>query len=97
MVRWMLWCTDLHGGSEMNGVALVVAWCCTYLRGGGAMDDVVHCRYFPNVAVRDEHFKTKKHRRRVKQMMGPAPHTQLDAELAAGMGMPDNGPKLMAM
>ncbi|KAL4191130.1 hypothetical protein AMTRI_Chr07g79150 [Amborella trichopoda] len=33
----------------------------------------------------------------VKQMMGPAPHTQLDAELAAGMGMPDNGPKLMSM
>ncbi|CAA2978357.1 zinc finger 593 [Olea europaea subsp. europaea] len=58
----------------------------------------LHCdRYFANVAVRDEHFKTKKHRRRVKQMMGPAPHTQLDAELAAGMGMPDNGPKLMSM
>lgn len=33
----------------------------------------------------------------MKQMMGPAPHTQLDAELAAGMGMPDNGPKLMSM
>lgn len=33
----------------------------------------------------------------VKQMMGPAPHTQLDADLAAGMGMPDNGPKLMSM
>ncbi|KAF2289898.1 hypothetical protein GH714_039054 [Hevea brasiliensis] len=33
----------------------------------------------------------------VKQMMGPAPHTQLDAELAAGMGMPDNGPTLMSM
>jgi len=29
-------------------------------------------------------------------MMGPAPHTQLDAELAAGMGKPDNGPKLMS-
>lgn len=28
-------------------------------------------------------------------MMGPKPHTQLDADLAAGMGMPDNGPKLM--
>ena len=27
-------------------------------------------------------------------MMGPAPHTQLDADLASGMGMPDNGPKL---
>ncbi|XP_031104004.1 zinc finger protein 593 [Ipomoea triloba] len=58
----------------------------------------LHCdRYFANVTVRDEHFKTKKHRRRVKLMMGPAPHTQLDAELAAGMGMPDNGPKLMLM
>ncbi|KAG6433997.1 hypothetical protein SASPL_105616 [Salvia splendens] len=33
----------------------------------------------------------------VKIMLGPAPHTQLDADLAAGMGKPDNGPKLMAM
>lgn len=33
----------------------------------------------------------------VKEMMGPKPHTQLDADLAAGMGMPDNGPKLMSM
>ncbi|XP_054801698.1 uncharacterized protein LOC129305715 [Prosopis cineraria] len=58
----------------------------------------LHCdRYFSNVAVRDEHFRTKRHKKRVKQMMGPAPHTQLDAELAAGMGIPDNGPKLMFM
>ncbi|KAI4310419.1 hypothetical protein MLD38_035399 [Melastoma candidum] len=58
----------------------------------------LHCdRYFSNVSVRDEHFKTKRHKKRVKLMMGPAPHTQLDAELAAGMGMPDNGPKLMSM
>ncbi|KAI5665260.1 hypothetical protein M9H77_24583 [Catharanthus roseus] len=96
----------------------------------------LHCdRYFANVAVRDEHFKTKKHRKRhvngalvrmdqqlqacyligssysdctsqvaitsayggVKIMNGPAPHTQLDADLAAGMGMPDNGPKLMSI
>ncbi|KAL6534147.1 hypothetical protein OROHE_013072 [Orobanche hederae] len=54
-------------------------------------------RYFANATVRDEHFKTKRHRKRMKLMMGPAPHTQLDAELAAGMGMPDNGPKLMSM
>ncbi|KAK4799364.1 hypothetical protein SAY86_024729 [Trapa natans] len=58
----------------------------------------LHCdRYFSNVAVRDEHFKTKRHKKRVKQMMGPTPHTQVDADLAAGMGMPDNGPKLMLM
>lgn len=58
----------------------------------------VHCdRYFANTSVRDEHFKTKRHRKRLKLMAGPAPHTQLDADLAAGMGMPDNGPKLMSM
>ncbi|KAK4386379.1 Zinc finger protein [Sesamum angolense] len=81
----------------------------------------LHCdRYFASVAVRDEHFKTKRHRKRVTWILanslllsslgnksflgqdgfeandGPAPHTQLDAELAAGMGMPDNGPKLMS-
>ncbi|XP_077225956.1 zinc finger (C2H2 type) family protein [Tasmannia lanceolata] len=57
----------------------------------------LHCdRYFANVSVRDDHFRSKKHKKRVKQMMGPAPHNQLDAELAAGMGMPDNGPKLMS-
>lgn len=33
----------------------------------------------------------------LKIMAGPAPHTQLDADLAAGMGMPDNGPKLMSL
>ncbi|MBA0551428.1 hypothetical protein Golob_022312 [Gossypium lobatum] len=58
----------------------------------------LHCdRYFANPTVRDEHFKTKRHKKRLKQMSGPAPHTQLDAELAAGMGMPDNGPTLMSM
>lgn len=29
--------------------------------------------------------------------MTVAPHTQVDADLSAGMGMPDNGPKLMSM
>lgn len=31
---------------------------------------------------------------RVKMMEGPAPHNQVDAEVAAGMGTPDNGPRL---
>ncbi|KAF6140220.1 hypothetical protein GIB67_000268 [Kingdonia uniflora] len=58
----------------------------------------IHCdRYFANVTVRDDHFRTKKHKKRLKIMAGPSPHRQLDADLAAGMGMPDNGPKLMSM
>ncbi|KAL3569522.1 hypothetical protein D5086_029412 [Populus alba] len=55
-------------------------------------------RYFAKCECEeDEHFKTKRHKKRMlKQMMGPAPHTQLDADLAAGMGAPDNGLKLMS-
>jgi len=58
----------------------------------------LHCdRYFASESVKDEHYRSKRHKKRVKVMSGPAPHTQLDAELAAGMGMPDNGLKLMSM
>lgn len=32
--------------------------------------------------------------RRVKDLMGPRPHSNRDAELAGNMGAPDNGPKL---
>ncbi|KAK8964214.1 hypothetical protein KSP40_PGU003431 [Platanthera guangdongensis] len=57
-----------------------------------------HCdRYFADEEVRGEHCRSKRHKKRVKEMNGPSPHRQLDAELAAGMGMPDNGPILMTM
>jgi hypothetical protein len=35
-------------------------------------------------------------RRRVKELMGPKPHNQGDAEWAAGMGAPDNGQRQAA-
>jgi bud site selection protein 20 len=55
----------------------------------------LHCdRYFNNASVRDDHYKTKKHKKRVKMMDGAAPHNQIDAEVAAGMDRPDNGPRL---
>ncbi|KAK9727115.1 hypothetical protein RND81_05G258900 [Saponaria officinalis] len=58
----------------------------------------LHCdRYFSTLTVRDDHFKTKRHKKRLKQMSSDvAPHCQIDADLAAGMGLPDNGPKLMS-
>ncbi|KAG8087602.1 hypothetical protein GUJ93_ZPchr0010g7443 [Zizania palustris] len=58
----------------------------------------LHCdRYFASESVKEEHYRSKRHKKRIKQMSGPAPHTQLDADIAAGMGMPDNGLKLMSM
>ncbi|XP_078148132.1 zinc finger (C2H2 type) family protein isoform X1 [Carex rostrata] len=58
----------------------------------------LHCdRHFYSDDVRQEHYKSKLHKKKVKKMNGPAPHTQVDADMAAGMGRPDNGPKLMSM
>lgn len=55
----------------------------------------LHCdRYFASSVVRDDHYKTKRHKKRIKMLQGDAPHSQLDAEIAAGMGKPDNGPTL---
>lgn len=31
---------------------------------------------------------------RIKELIGPKPHNNLDAEVAGNMGAPDNGPKL---
>eukprot|EP00250_Pteridium_aquilinum_P006626 c16504_g1_i1 orf=252-620(+) len=57
----------------------------------------LHCdRYFASSAVRDDHFKTKRHKKRTKMLNEDAPHSQLDADIAAGMGKPDNGPSLRA-
>ncbi|GBG71012.1 hypothetical protein CBR_g8310 [Chara braunii] len=51
-------------------------------------------RYFGSAAIREEHYKSKPHKKRAKVMKGPAPHTQADADWAGGMGAPDNGPRL---
>eukprot|EP00243_Klebsormidium_subtile_P004558 TRINITY_DN18624_c0_g1_i1.p1 TRINITY_DN18624_c0_g1~~TRINITY_DN18624_c0_g1_i1.p1 ORF type:complete len:138 (+),score=10.71 TRINITY_DN18624_c0_g1_i1:271-684(+) len=55
----------------------------------------VHCdRHFSSADVREKHNETRPHKRRVKLLAKEAPHTQLDADLASGMGKPDNGPRL---
>ncbi|CAI5476387.1 unnamed protein product, partial [Closterium sp. Yama58-4] len=52
-------------------------------------------RYFASAAIQAEHNKSKFHRRRTKEFAkGVKPHCQEDAELAAGMGKTDNGPRL---
>lgn len=52
-------------------------------------------RYFQNAISLSDHEATKPHKRRVKMLMTTAkPHNQRDAEAAAGIGAPDNGPKL---
>ena len=52
-------------------------------------------RYFANPGALAAHEKTKPHRRRAKLLAASArPHNQVDAEVASGMGRPDNGPRL---
>ena len=62
--------------------------------GEGKFYCVACSRYFVDAANLERHESTKPHRKRVKQIMGDRPHNQGDAEAAAGMGKPDNGPKL---
>ncbi|AWP16414.1 Zinc finger protein 593 [Scophthalmus maximus] len=53
---------------------------------GGAQNYCLHCaRYFVDLRSLKEHFKTKVHKRRLKQLR-EEPYTQAEADRAAGMG-----------
>uniref|UniRef100_A0A8C6SBA7 Zinc finger protein 593 n=1 Tax=Neogobius melanostomus TaxID=47308 RepID=A0A8C6SBA7_9GOBI len=53
---------------------------------GCAQHYCLHCaRYFVDLRSMKEHFKTKIHKRRLKQL-SEEPYTQAEAERAAGMG-----------
>ncbi|KAK9828307.1 hypothetical protein WJX74_008194 [Apatococcus lobatus] len=51
-------------------------------------------RFFVSEHAQSAHDRTKSHKNRIKELMGPKPHDNLDAEVAGNMGRPDNGPKL---
>ncbi|KAM3934881.1 zinc finger protein 593 [Leptodactylus fuscus] len=57
-----------------------------YSLPGNAQHYCIHCaRYFTDLKTLKEHFKTKVHKRRLKQLKDE-PYTQEEAERAAGMG-----------
>ncbi|XP_073522730.1 zinc finger protein 593 [Phyllobates terribilis] len=57
-----------------------------YSLPGNAQHYCIHCaRYFVDLKTLKEHFKTKVHKRRLKQLK-EEPYTQEEAERAAGMG-----------
>eukprot|EP00887_Chlorella_sp_A99_P007221 scaffold2.g7221.t1 len=60
--------------------------------GHGRHFCVTCSRYFVTAAAQTAHERTKEHKRRIKELMGARPHNQADADWAAGMGAPDNGP-----
>ena len=70
------------------------------LPGSGQYYCVCCARYFTDETSLSGHRKTKAHKKRLKELGtkdSVRPHTQLDAELAAGMGKPDNGKRLRTM
>mmetsp|Transcript_21840 Transcript_21840/g.41660 ORF Transcript_21840/g.41660 Transcript_21840/m.41660 type:complete len:143 (+) Transcript_21840:60-488(+) len=64
------------------------------LAGFGQHYCIACSRYFQSVNAMMTHEKTKIHKKRIRELKGDRPHNQEDAEAAAGMGKPDNGPKL---
>ena len=65
------------------------------LPGSGQFYCVCCARYFTDAGALEAHNKTKPHKRKMKEFgrNSERPHTQRDAEMAAGMGAPDNGKK----
>ena len=64
------------------------------LPGSGQHYCICCARYFIDAESLKSHFKTKAHKKRMRDLGridSIRPHTQLDAEIAAGMGIPDNG------
>ena len=59
--------------------------------GAGAHYCVSCARYFVSGHALAKHAATKPHKRRLKQLAGAKPHSQADANAAAGMGAPDDG------
>lgn len=52
-------------------------------------------RYFATMKILDEHKKQKSHKRRARQIKKDGkPHNQKEADLAGGLGSPDNGNKM---
>lgn len=65
------------------------------LPGSGQHYCIPCARYFQTATALADHEGTKPHKRKVKMLLNTAkPHNQVDAEVASGMGRPDNGPKL---
>lgn len=65
------------------------------LPGLGQFYCAVTGRHFESADALARHQRTKEHKRRLKRLLNdPAPHSQADADAAAGKGKPDNGPRL---
>jgi hypothetical protein len=69
------------------------------LPGGGQHYCISCSKYFVSEGALKDHTKTKPHKRRIAallklQQKGMKPHNGLDAQMAAGMGAPDNGTRV---
>lgn len=69
--------------------------------GGGQFYCISCSRYFVDAKALALHQKSKAHKRRIAELAklrdnGMKPHSAADAEWAAGMAKPDNGPRLRA-
>eukprot|EP00793_Prasinoderma_coloniale_P000587 PRCOL_00003735-RA len=64
------------------------------LPGQGRFYCAVTARHFETAAALESHKRTKKYKKRLRELNGERPHDQYDAMEAAGMGPVDNGPRL---
>ncbi|KAE8623840.1 hypothetical protein XENTR_v10005753 [Xenopus tropicalis] len=77
---------QIHHDMKPENAKLLLNQEIDYQLPGNAQHYCLHCsRYFVDLKTLKEHFKTKVHKRRLKQLR-EEPYTQEEAERAAGMG-----------
>ncbi|GAB4833599.1 hypothetical protein Ancab_031844 [Ancistrocladus abbreviatus] len=74
---------------------LLAGWCAFFLTVALEFGPVEWNSRHNQVTCNGLRIRAKQSHTCLKQTAGLAPHTKLDAELAARMGMLDNGPKLL--
>ncbi|KAK7904870.1 hypothetical protein WMY93_017477 [Mugilogobius chulae] len=78
--------TRIHADMKPEAAAKLLNQEVDYDITGNAQHYCLHCaRYFVDLRSMKEHFKSKVHKRRLKQL-SEEPYTQAEAERAAGMG-----------
>ncbi|KAJ8398154.1 hypothetical protein AAFF_G00429980 [Aldrovandia affinis] len=77
---------EIHSDMTPTNAAKLLKQEVDYDVTGSAQHYCLHCaRYFVDLKAMKEHFRTKVHKRRLKQLR-EEPYTQAEAERAAGMG-----------
>ncbi|KAL0209314.1 hypothetical protein RCL1_007254 [Eukaryota sp. TZLM3-RCL] len=85
---------QIHEDLQPTNVIKLVNQSNEDLPGLGQNYCIACARHFVSPSHLQRHFDSKPHKKRVSALKD-SPYTDLESQIAAGMGLPDNGPKII--